>query len=141
MTRKPERAAPTRAKYLLPIKMVVAERHPIHHLREKGYVERPVRVTAILKGLEGLPIERVPTRHFGEDQLTAVHTPALVSYLKAMGLRLDAKAIIYPEVFPIRRPDRVPRELEDRAGYFCADTFTPLTQNGFPPRATRPTSR
>ena len=36
----------------------------IHHLREKGYVERPVRVTAILKGLEGLPIERVPTRHF-----------------------------------------------------------------------------
>ena len=48
-----------------------------------------------------------------------------------MGQRLDAKAIIYPEVFPIRRPDRVPRALEDRAGYFCADTFTPLTQNSF----------
>ncbi len=54
-----ERAAPTRAKYLLPIKMVVSERHTIHHLREKGYVERPVRVTAILKGLEGLALERV----------------------------------------------------------------------------------
>ena len=128
---QPERAAPTRAKYLLPIKMVVSERHTIHHLREKGYVERPVRVTAILKGLEGLPIERVPTRHFAEDHLTAVHTPALVGYLKAMGQRLDAKAIIYPEVFPIRRPDRIPRALEDRAGYFCADTFTPLTQNVF----------
>ncbi len=111
--------------------MVVSERHTIHHLREKGYVERPVRVTAILKGLEGLPIERVPTRHFAEDHLTAVHTPALVGYLKAMGQRLDAKAIIYPEVFPIRRPDRIPRALEDRAGYFCADTFTPLTQNVF----------
>lgn len=128
---QPERAAPTRAKYLLPIKMVVSERHTIHHLREKGYVERPVRVTAILKGLEGLPVERVSTRHFGEDHLTAVHTPALVGYLKAMGQRLDPKAIIYPEVFPIRRPDRIPRALEDRAGYFCADTFTPLTQNVF----------
>jgi acetoin utilization deacetylase AcuC-like enzyme/GNAT superfamily N-acetyltransferase len=128
---QPERAAPTKAKYLLPIKMVVSERHMIHHLREKGYVERPVRVTSILKGLEGLPIERVPTRNFSEDHLTAVHTPALVGYLKAMGQRLDPKAIIYPEVFPIRRPDRVPRALEDRAGYFCADTFTPLTQNSF----------
>ncbi len=123
--REPERAVPTRGKYLLPIKMVVSERHTIHHLREKGYVERPVRVAAILKGLEGLPIERVPTRHFGEDHLTAVHTPALVGYLKAMGQKLDDKALIYPEVFPIRRPDRVPRALEDRAGYFCADTFTP----------------
>lgn len=128
---QPERAVPTRGKYLLPIKMVVSERHTIHHLREKGYVERPVRVAAILKGLEGLPIERVATRHFGEDHLTAVHTPALVGYLKAMGQKLDDKALIYPEVFPIRRPDRIPRALEDRAGYFCADTFTPLTRNVF----------
>jgi acetoin utilization deacetylase AcuC-like enzyme/GNAT superfamily N-acetyltransferase len=126
-----ERASPTKGKYLRPINMVVSERHTIHHLREKGYVERPVRVAAILKGLEGLPIERVPTRHFGEENLTAVHTPALFSYLKAMSQRLDEKAIIYPEVFPIRRPDRVPRALEDRAGYFCADTFTPLTRNTF----------
>ncbi len=126
-----ERAAPTRAKYLLPIKMVVVERHTIHHLREKGYVERPVRVNAILKGLEGLPVEHVPTRHFGEENLTAIHTTALVNYLKAMSQKLDPKAIIYPEVFPIRRPDRVPRALEDRAGYFCADTFTPLTQNTY----------
>lgn len=126
-----ERASPTKGKYLRPINMVVSERHTIHHLREKGYVERPVRVAAILKGLEGLPIERVPTRHFGEENLTAVHTPALFSYLKAMSQRLDEKAIIYPEVFPIRRPDRVPRALEDRAGYFCADTFTPLTRNTY----------
>jgi len=131
LTRQPERASPTKGKYLRPINMVVSERHTIHHLREKGYVERPVRVTAILKGLEALPIERVPTRHYGEEHLTAVHTPALVNYLKAMSQRLDAKALIYPEVFPIRRPDRVPRALEDRAGYFCADTFTPLTQNSY----------
>lgn len=124
-------ATPTKAKYLAPIKLVVVERHTIHHLREKGYVERPVRVRAILAGLEGLPVERMPTRHHAEEHLTAVHHPALVDYLKAMGQRLDDKALVYPEVFPIRRPDRIPRALEDRAGYFCSDTFTPLTRNCF----------
>ena len=111
---------------------MAVERHTIHHLKEKGYVERPVRVRAILQGLDGLPVERVATRHFSEEHLTAVHHPALVGYLKAMSQRLDEKALVYPEVFPIRRPDRIPRALEDRAGYFCADTFTPLTRNCYP---------
>jgi acetoin utilization deacetylase AcuC-like enzyme len=84
-----------------------------------------------LRGLEQSPIERVATRRFAEEHLTAVHHPSLVAYLKAMGQRLDEKALIYPEVFPIRRPDRIPRALEDRAGYFCADTFTPLTRNTY----------
>ena len=122
------RVKPTTAKYLAPLKVVVVERHAIHHLREKGYVERPVRVGAILNGLTGVPYERVPTRSFAETHLTAVHDPTLVSYLRAVSQRLDDKAVVYPEVFPIRRPDRVPRALEDRAGYFCADTFTPLTK-------------
>jgi acetoin utilization deacetylase AcuC-like enzyme/GNAT superfamily N-acetyltransferase len=129
LTNHPEATAPTKGKYLAPIKTAVVERHTIHHLREKGYVERPVRVRAILRGLEGLPIERVATRRFSEEHVTAVHHPSLVAYLKAMSQRLDDKALIYPEVFPIRRPDRIPRALEDRAGYFCADTFTPLTRN------------
>ncbi len=127
----PDAAAPTSLKYITPIKVVVAERHTIHHLKEKGYVERPVRVPAILKGLEKLPIERIPTRRFSESHLTAVHHPHLVEFLKAMGQRLDDKAIIYPEIFPIRRPDRIPRDLEDRVGYFCCDTFTPVTKNSF----------
>ncbi len=128
---KPVTSAPTRGRYITPIMMCAVERHTIHHLREKGYVERPVRVRAILSGLQGLPVERVPTRIFSEDHITAVHHPSLLNYLKAMGQKLDPKAIIYPEVFPIRRPDRIPRALEDRAGYFCVDTFTPLTRNTF----------
>jgi acetoin utilization deacetylase AcuC-like enzyme len=56
-----------------------------------------------------------------------VHDAKLVSYLRAVSKRLDDKTIVYPEVFPIRRPDRAPTALEDRAGYFCADTFTPIT--------------
>ncbi len=120
---------PTALKYITPIKVVVAERHTIHHLKEKGYVERPVRVSAILKGLEKVPIERVPTRRFTDAHLTAVHSTQLVEFLKAMGNRLDDKALVYPEIFPIRRPERMPRDLVDRAGYFCCDTFTPVTKN------------
>ncbi len=118
-------------RYITPIKVVVPERHTIHHLREKGYVERPVRVSAIMKGLEKLPVERVATRHFPERHITDVHSPELVAFLKAMGQKLDEKALIYPEIFPIRRPERMPRAIEDRAGYFCCDTFTPVTRNCF----------
>ncbi len=130
LAQESDRATPApKGTFFTPIKIVWSERHTIHHLREKGYVERPVRVHAILRGLEGLAVQRVPTKHFSERHLTAVHNPHLVSYLKAVCERLSERAIVYPEVFPIRRPDRVPRALEDRAGYFCADTFTPLTRN------------
>jgi len=127
--RKP--AAPVPSPRIKPIKIVVTEGHIIHHLKEKGYVERPVRVRQILKGLEGLKVERVPPRRFPDRYILAVHDPRLVTYLKAVCARLGPKAIVYPEVFPIRRPDRTPKALEDRAGYFCADTFTPLTANAY----------
>ncbi|MDX1561986.1 MAG: hypothetical protein R3305_03630 [Gammaproteobacteria bacterium] len=112
-----------------PICVVAATGHQIHHIRTRGYVERPVRVRQILKGLSGLPIETIPVKRFPERHVTAVHDPRLVSYLQALSKRLDEKTIVYPEVFPIRRPERAPKALEDRAGYFCADTFTPITHN------------
>ncbi len=112
---------------LRPISVVVARGHEIHHVKQRGYVERPIRVSQILKGLEGLPVTEVARKHFSSRYVTAVHDPKLVSYLRAVCKRLDDKTIIYPEVFPIRRPDRAPAALEDRAGYFCADTFTPIT--------------
>lgn len=127
----PARGQPV-VSWIRPIKVVVAERHDIHHLHERGYVERPVRMRAVLRGLEGLPVETLPVRHFGERPIRAVHDPDLVSYLSAVYRRLPPDRLVYPEVFPIRRPDRRPRALEDRAGYFCADTFTPLTHNCWP---------
>ena len=110
-----------------PISVVAARGHEIHHVRQRGYVERPIRVGQILNGLKGLPITEVARKHFPDRHVTAVHDPKFVSYLRAVCKRLDDKAIVYPEVFPIRRPERAPRALEDRAGYFCADTFTPIT--------------
>jgi len=112
-----------------PISVVAARGHEIHHVKQRGYVERPIRVRQIIKGLQGVPFIEVARRHFPNRHVTAVHDPKLVSYLRAVCKRLDEKTIVYPEVFPIRRPDRAPTALEDRAGYFCADTFTPITRS------------
>lgn len=119
-------------RWLRPIKMIISERHSIHHLKERGYVERPVRVDAVLRGLRDLPVETLPRRRFGLAPIREVHDPHLVHYLEAVCERLKPDELVYPEVFPIRRPDRRPRELASRAGYFCVDTFTPLTHNAWP---------
>ena len=119
-------------RWLRPIKMVVSERHSIHHLRERGYVERPVRIDAVLRGLRDLPVETLPRKRFGLAPVREVHDPRLVHYLEAVCEQLKPDELVYPEVFPIRRPDRRPRELSSRAGYFCVDTFTPLTHNAWP---------
>ncbi len=128
LPRRPDIAMPvvtgTRIK---PIAIVAAKGHEIHHVKQRGYVERPIRVRQLLKGLQELPIAEVARKHFSSRHITAVHDPKLVSYLRAVSKRLDSKTIVYPEVFPIRRPEKAPKALEDRAGYFCADTFTPIT--------------
>jgi len=36
-----------------------------------------------------------------------------------------------PFVFPLRKRARPPKELPVRAGYYCVDTFTPLSKNAF----------
>ena len=76
-----------------------------------------------------MPHERVPTRCFKDYILREIHDPDLAYYLQAMLENLAPSALLYPEVFPVRRPDRRPLELEARAGYLCIDTFTPLTHN------------
>ncbi|MEQ8195267.1 MAG: GNAT family N-acetyltransferase, partial [Rhodospirillales bacterium] len=100
--------APEKGRWLRPIKIVVTDGHHIHHLREKGYVERPVRVQAVLRGLENIPFEQYSIRHFGEDHIRAVHDRHLVDYLAAVCARLGPNQLVYPEVFPIRRPEKRP---------------------------------
>ncbi|MGB8275058.1 MAG: histone deacetylase family protein [Alphaproteobacteria bacterium] len=129
----PEAISPGRQKgaRLKPLTVVIGERHEIHHLRERGYVERPVRMSAVLRGLSDMPVEFAKPRRFGESVIRAVHDPGLISYLANACSRLKPDALIYPTVFPIRRPDRRPKEFEMRAGYFCVDTFTPLTSKAY----------
>ncbi|TFH00256.1 MAG: histone deacetylase family protein, partial [Calditrichales bacterium] len=114
------------------ILLVINDRHDIHHVRERGYVESPVRIKSILNEIEssGLFEKKVP-RRFGERYINAVHDPNYVTYLRKVCKNVPPNKSIYPYVFPIRNAARPPVDLPVRAGYYCIDTFTPLNQNAY----------
>lgn len=115
-----------------PVLLVASDCHEIHHIRERGYVESPARVRSILRELRGSGLfeERRP-QHFGDQWLLRVHAADYVSYFKRVCARLEPNQPVYPYVFPVRNATRPPRDLSVRAGYYCVDTFTPLTHNAF----------
>jgi acetoin utilization deacetylase AcuC-like enzyme/GNAT superfamily N-acetyltransferase len=126
------RAAPVHVEPALRIPLIVSAKHDLHHVRERGYVEAPVRIAAIRREIERLPIfEPTPSRAFGVEHLQAVHDPEFVEYLERICAQLPEKRTLYPYVFPIRNPARMPDDLETRAGYYCIDTFTPLHRNAW----------
>ena len=117
---------------LHPLKVFCSSRHSLHHIKERGYVERPARVDVILKAISSLPdVERMPVRNFGEGPIRAVHDVDFVNYLKKICTELPAGELLYPYVFPIRRTDRPPHDRSVRAGYYCIDTFTPLSTDAY----------
>jgi acetoin utilization deacetylase AcuC-like enzyme/GNAT superfamily N-acetyltransferase len=106
--------------------------HRIHHVRERGYVERPARVEILEQVLSEKGIfDRISPKSHGDRVLREVHDPDFVSYLKTVCEKLAPSRPVYPYVFPVRHPERKPRELAVRAGYYCIDTFTPLDQNAY----------
>jgi acetoin utilization deacetylase AcuC-like enzyme/ribosomal protein S18 acetylase RimI-like enzyme len=124
-------SAPLRS-IVRPVKLIFSNEHSIHHIAQRGYVETPARVDAIARAFVGSPlIEFVRPRHFDEKHIRAVHAPDFVSYLARMCKTLEPKELVYPYVFPLRRPEKKPREMAIRAGYYCMDTFTPLTNNAY----------
>ncbi len=113
-----------------PMALVINDKHDIHHVRERGYVEAPVRISVIRQELlaaglaDVLPVRRYPSRH-----LTAVHDRDFVHYLRRVCENTPEGKSVYPYVFPIRNATRPPKELSIRAGYYCIDTFTPLNRS------------
>jgi acetoin utilization deacetylase AcuC-like enzyme/GNAT superfamily N-acetyltransferase len=130
------RAAPARAPtahgVFTPCKVLVAPQHRLHHVRERGYVERPVRVDRILQAITSLPgLEVLGVTEHGDAPILAVHDADYVGYLERVCSKLEPGRAVYPYVFPIRLRDRQPLDEEMRAGYYCIDTFTPLTHNAY----------
>ncbi len=115
------------------IALVVNDRHDIHHVHERGYVESPVRVRSILEELDksGLftPIKAQP---FPERYLLEVHATDFVRYLKRACNDVKPGKSLYPYVFPIRNKTRPPKEPSVLSGYYCIDTFTPINSNAYP---------
>ncbi len=131
--RSPAARAVTRPSDLFhPVKVVVSREHELHHVRERGYVERPVRVNRIVTAISSLPgIEIVPVRTHGEAPIRAVHDSDFVDYLARVCQKLPPNEAIYPYVFPIRQQHRKPVDEAIQAGYYCIDTFTPLMRNAW----------
>jgi len=114
------------------IVLVVNDQHSIHHVREKGYVESPVRIGSIVKQLGRTDLfENVAARRFPEKHIKKVHSADYVDYLKKACASLQPGETIYPYVFPIRNISRPPKDLAVRSGYYCVDTFTPVSHNAY----------
>jgi acetoin utilization deacetylase AcuC-like enzyme len=117
---------------LTKIALVVTDQHKIHHVKSRGYVESPVRIRSIQQALEPTGIfDTVPPASFGDSWLTAVHDPEYVRYFKRVCKNIEPNTPLYPYVFPIRNRARPPVELPIRAGYYCIDTFTPLSGHAY----------
>ena len=114
------------------IALVVNDRHGIHEVRDRGYVEAPVRITTILKEIAGSELfATVPPRSYPISHIKAVHDSDFVKYLKKVCENVAEGQSVYPYVFPIRNAARPPKELAVRAGYYCIDTFTPLNPRAY----------
>ena len=115
-----------------PIPLIVNIKHDIHNVRDRGYVEAPVRIRAILRDLEPTGyFTRMPAKDYGERHITAVHDKGFVRYLERVCKGVPPERSVYPYVFPVRNPARPPKDLGMQAGYYCIDTFTPLNESAY----------
>jgi acetoin utilization deacetylase AcuC-like enzyme len=114
------------------VKLFVNGKHHIHHIREIGYVESPVRVKSIFQEISKLGnISEGKVNEYPDKFIYDVHNPKYVNYFKAVCNSLEPGKSVYPYVFPVRNAAKPPKELSMRAGYYCIDTFTPLNKNAY----------
>ncbi|TVQ12426.1 MAG: histone deacetylase family protein [Bacteroidetes bacterium] len=112
------------------IAITVNDRHSIHHVKEVGYVEAPVRISAILKSIENSGLfHTLEVKKFPEKHIREVHSNQLVDFLKQSETTYPKGNSVYPYVFPIRNANRKPKDVNVLPGYFCIDTFTPIHHN------------
>jgi acetoin utilization deacetylase AcuC-like enzyme/predicted N-acetyltransferase YhbS len=115
------------------IPLVFSQQHQIHHVRERGYVEAPVRISAILAELGKTELfETVAPKRFPDKWIRDVHEAGLVDYIQRACAEAPVNKSVYPYVFPLRNPERKPKDRSVLAGYWCIDTFTPLNRNAYP---------
>ncbi|MGR9101442.1 MAG: histone deacetylase family protein [Gammaproteobacteria bacterium] len=114
------------------IALIVNHGHDIHHVKDKGYVESPVRISTILHHIQktGLFHNVAPVRT-ADKTILAVHDKNLVGYFRRACAALPLGKSIYPIIFPLRNVLRPPRDIELQVGYYSMDTFTPLNHNAY----------
>ncbi len=115
-----------------PIALIQNLGHEIHHVRDRGYVEAPVRIASIVNELDKTGLfSNMPAKSFSEKTIKTVHAKDYVDYFRRACEALPAGKSVYPIVFPLRNALRHPKDLDIRSGYYCMDTFTPLNHNAY----------
>ena len=111
---------------------ISSQKHVIHHVKQRGYFERPMRVGALQESLSRSGMfAMIKHRSFPESVITAVHDRRFVLFLKTVSNKLSKGKPVYPDTFPVRRLDRHPRIVPEQAGYYCIDSCTPLDGNAY----------
>jgi acetoin utilization deacetylase AcuC-like enzyme len=114
------------------IVLIINDKHAIHNIHQRGYVESPVRIPIIKAELEKTGLFRQEkATEFPESYILGIHHRGYYQYFKKVCSNLPPGKSVYPYVFPIRNSSRPPKELSVRAGYYCIDSFTPLNINAF----------
>jgi len=114
------------------ILLIINNKHTIHNIHQRGYVEAPVRIPIIKEEIDQTGIFRTgKAKEFPEKYILQVHHGGYVRYFKKVCSNLPVGKSVYPYVFPIRNASRPPKVLSVRAGYYCIDTFTPLNKNAY----------
>ncbi len=114
------------------IALTINDNHDIHHVKEKGYIESPVRIKSIVSQIEKLNAFQIqPARNFPDKLICEVHSAKYYNYFKAVCKKFPEGESIYPYVFPVRNATRPPKDYSVLAGYYCIDTFTPINRNAF----------
>ncbi len=114
------------------IALIINDKHDIHHIKEVGYIESPVRIRSILKEIEKLNAFKIkPSRGYPDKYITQVHNLKYFNYFKNVCDKLPEGKSIYPYVFPVRNVTRPPSDYSVLAGYYCIDTFTPINKSAF----------
>lgn len=114
------------------IALVINDKHDIHHVKEIGYIESPIRIRSILKEIEKLnAFKNKPKRGFPDKYIVEVHNIKYFNYIKTVCDKLPEGKSIYPYVFPVRNATRPPQDYSVLAGYYCIDTFTPINKNAY----------
>ncbi|TFH29767.1 MAG: histone deacetylase family protein [Promethearchaeota archaeon] len=114
------------------IKIIMSDIQKSHHIPERGYLESPVRISAIWRELKKSRIFDPHIPHdYPEEILYTVHDKEFIDYFRIISKSIAPKKYIYPVTFPARNRSRPPKDLVDRVGYYCVDNSTPLIHNIF----------
>lgn len=112
--------------------IATAAGHQRHHVREKGYIESPRRITALARGIcRSRNTRLLAKKRFADRYVTAVHDPGMVKFIKSSCAKIDAGKYEYSYLFPIRNADKPPADWSLAIGYYCIDAFTPIHQHAY----------